>query len=379
MGPFVASTLRMRCAHAVLWLILPGRWWWARLIVALPIMLLAHHEGIARDNGWQQELRWFGAIHPKLDEYAGKAMPYLNFQYTVGEEASGKLVRHSALNLHSAIHNATRGSITVPEPMRPYLDLSPLWHFTWLKFLWCVIPGTIIGDWLLRRPVRDGSRVPIGPALAFTALALALTIGVFAGLRHYGFPAGSTAILRTPWITLLIGLPFLIGLIAILFVWRERFPRAFVPLTIFVSIFMAIGLGLALAPWKGGFFERGISKGPPATLSWYLLSNGLSIVWLMMFALWIDVRGTRALGLLTANGQNPMLAYLGIRNLLAPLVALPLLLPIAPWIGADSLRGWMNNVFGPNPWPQFVWALLQTLLLAVLIWLFPRRRIVWRA
>lgn len=361
---------------SVLWLLLPSRWWWARLLVALPIMLLAHHQGLAGKDG--ASLRWLDKLHPRVAEVSTRATNYLNFTYaTSGDPAS----RHSVLNVPQLLDDATGGRIRVADQLKPYVNFAPLWDFTWLKYLWCVIPGTIVGDLLLRGiGAGNAGTWSRRDTWIFTGVLLAMTVGLFAGLRHYGFPRDAVFFFRTPWLVLLTGLLPAIALVILMFLCRETTSKTLLQVFVWGMVLVGVGLALALMPGSGpnGFFERGISKGPPSTLSWYLLSTGLAILWLMVFIAWIDLRQAWGLGLLAANGQNPMLAYLGIRNLLAPLVALPLLAPFADSLGADSLDGLFNRLL-TSPWANFSWALLKTLLLAVMVWGFTRRRLVWRA
>jgi predicted acyltransferase len=354
---------------ALLWMAVPGKLWWLRLLVALPLMLLAHHQALTYNGGKDKEsvdVRWADHIHSGLQARL--------------DAAAGPMARAKQyLNLPEVIERNT--NYTVKPELRGYLNFAPLWDFTWYKFLWCVVAGTVIGDVLLRRRADDAA-VPRGLALALTGLILAFTIGVFAGLRHYGYPKDAFVLFRTPWLMLTIAGPMLVGLIVLTFLKRPQWPTLFVPLVTWGSIWAVAGMVLCVLPMDGtpnGFFERGISKGPPATLSWYFLANGLSIFWLLLLSLWIDTRRARGFGLLVANGQNPMLAYIAIRNLLAPLVTLPLLYPVAKYFQEQVSLDAFAGKIAEGPWAGFVWALLKTLLLAAMVWAFTRRRVVWRA
>ena len=75
-----------------------------------------------------------------------------------------------------------------------------------------------------------------------------------------------------------------------------------------------------------------------------------------------------------------MLAYVAIRNLLAPLVALPLLAPLIADPELSSLNALATDYFMPGgPWSLFLWALIQTLGLAIVVWVFTRARLIWRS
>ena len=345
-----------------------GRWAWVRLVLVLPVALLAHHQ--AMRPGW----RVFGErFDPWMD----------------------RLQRPKEWLDRSEWAGTLPGGFEVPAD---WLDLSGLYDFTWFKFAGIVVLGTLVGDVLWKRQTvgtpgvarRRGFLADLG----LTALLLAAVVGTFAGLKDY-----ATAFFRlgdwpfaTPYAAVCLG-----ALPATLALWwaylskrrnvsagRETFT-----LVAWGAGMMMVGIALALLPGPAldtafAYFEGGIKKGPPATLSWYLVSLGVSVLLLAGLTLWLDVperRWPRRLGgWLIANGQNPMLAYLGIRNLLAPLVALPLL---AWFVGADgpsSANAWiLTRVFDGGPWEAAAWAGLKTLGLALVVWGLTWRRIVWRS
>ena len=75
--------------------------------------------------------------------------------------------------------------------------------------------------------------------------------------------------------------------------------------------------------------------------------------------------GRRALALLSASGQNPMIAYVAMANLIFPVL---------------HLTGLFDRIAAltPGPWPGVTRALFYTLLLALLTAALTRRKIVWR-
>jgi hypothetical protein len=98
------------------------------------------------------------------------------------------------------------------------LDLSVLYNFTWYKFLFVVIPGTIIGD-LLRQAMRrdaDGLDTPawsVHRQIGLCVCMLGLIACVLVGLQCHGlvlFSAGSDFDFVTPWATWLGVLPLLL-------------------------------------------------------------------------------------------------------------------------------------------------------------------------
>jgi hypothetical protein len=266
---------------------------------------------------------------------------------------------------------------------RAILNLSPLWSFTWLKYLWIVVPGTVVGDLLMRRGTDPSassssslasstSSSTIDRKIAFrvTGLSVMALVIVWAGLRHYGHPHEWPVVVRTPWLALWGIVPAWLACVGLRGVWGHLMRWA--------AIAMTIGLLLSVMPAsaQNGFLEGGISKGPPSTLSYYVTSFGMSVMMLVVCSIWSDVRQSRALVLLERNGQNPMLAYVAIRNLLLPIVTLPLL----GWLGfeARTLDRMMNGL-SSEPWVDFIWTLTKTLALACLVAYLARRRVVWRA
>jgi hypothetical protein len=115
-------------------------------------------------------------------------------------------------------------------------------------------------------------------------------------------------------------------------------------------------------------------------MSYYFISVGLSIFILVSFTVWIDLyKKQKWFWLLIANGQNPMLAYVGIRNLLAPVVHFP--------IGAFKLDAWafakLAELGSPTGvwrfWRMSIWSLTKALALSWVVALCTRFKIIWRS
>ena len=262
------------------------------------------------------------------------------------------------------------------------LDLSPLYDFTWYKFLFIVIPGTIVGDMLCRTmnqttPAPDTNKIGSKTYLLLSACMAGIIAVVLVGMQCYGrvlLDLGSIRLI-TPWATWLGVVP-LIGLGAVV-IWKAR--ESIHPLItgLFGWGSLWLLLGLIADP-----FEVGITKGPPATLSYYFIALATSILLLGALTIWIDVIGCKRLfSLFVLNGQNPMLAYVGIHNLIEPIIALPLLYPMAGWLPGRSstIDALMHTVLPHTPWMLFIWAVGQTCLLAIVVAGFTKARMVWRS
>jgi len=69
--------------------------------------------------------------------------------------------------------------------------------------------------------------------------------------------------------------------------------------------------------------------------------------------------------LLLANGQNPMIAYAGINNLVIPVLAL------------TTANRFLSSL-DSSPWLGFLHGAIVTLLLALSVSFFTKQKIFWR-
>jgi predicted acyltransferase len=348
---------------AVSWMVLP--WAWVRLAVLMPVMISAHYLTL---SGAYAEYRWIPAawVSPAAWDQL----------YAIGQWP------RSLLSGQQWVDWFTGGRLQLRPPFAAVFDLSTLYEFTWLKYLWLVVPGTMVGDALRRRSVASptaDSRRPILTPLLMGATACLI---VFAGLRHYGYPSGWPAWVRTPWLA-----AWAVPACAawVWQTWRSDAGGSVHRLLIgWASATLSAGLVLCILPQASthnGFFEGGISKGPPGSMSYFLVSIGVSLILLSLFTRLIDERRTRWLNLLVYSGQNPLMAYLGPRILLPVLCSTPLLAPLINDAGkASTLDGFVAaRLVGNDPWLGLVWAFMKLSILALFVGWFSRRKIFWRA
>lgn len=344
-----------------------------RLVLLFPLILLAHYLQFGSEP--LASRRWLGSdLIAYTAPVFGQIKGMLNLsQWLVPEGASE----------------------TWRKYFSPLFNLAPLWDFSWYKYLFVVIPGTMVGDWLRawnsRRTIgaspfeRDMS-APVVHRFALLSVIL-LCVVTFIGLRHEGYPFLSVGgPLRTPWLALLLCLP------ALAFVGWTTLPTAYGNLWICrrlfyfgASVFM-VGLVLACLPnfvTGTGYFEGGISKGPPATLSYYFVSVGLCSLLLMGLAAATDYN--RHYGwcstLLEANGQNPLLAYFIAHSVLGAVMSLSIMnlfnSPFGPEIESIDdmvLRHFLNH----HQWLSACWAAIKTGMIALVVWAFSANRMFWR-
>lgn len=209
-------------------------------------------------------------------------------------------------------------------------QMSPapwLFRFDFLKYLFIVIPGTIVGDlvlsWMKSGP-QDEKEGPGWPAFRFVlicGLMILLNVILVSGLK-------------ARWIveTTACGVALASGGLALFLKPVTKLERLMQTLYWWAVYFLVVGL--FFEPFEGGI------KKDPSTLSYYFLTTGLAIGTLIFFMVVIDVfRGKRWVNLFIESGQNPLVAYAGINNLIRPLLGLTglgALLDMAfvtPWLG----------------------------------------------
>ncbi len=235
-------------------------------------------------------------------------------------------------------------------------EASPIpfiYKFSYLQYLLIVIPGTIAGDYFVQwrdrlklknRDIQYTSR----HAPALIALLLLIVIETLLTLQ-------------ARW--LLINL-FLTLLLLIAVHWLLRgsdHPDGRLLSVLFQYGAYLLVLGLFLEPFEGGI------KKDHATLSYYFVTAGLSFIILMIFTILLDFHNIKTwlLRLLVDNGQNPMIAYVGFANVVWPI------------LGLSTLDGLLRE-WTVSPWLGFVRGCAYTLLTAVMVSFFTRKRFFWR-
>jgi predicted acyltransferase len=230
-----------------------------------------------------------------------------------------------------------------------------IYQLYYLQYLCIVIPSTIAGDLILQwsHRIAPPDKISAAPRWSFGKYIFILLM------------------LTVTLLTLLIGLKarWLIGTTLLAFAFcfigwmllqkplndTERFYQKLFNWAVYWLV-----LGLVFEPYEGG-----IKKDHP-TLSYYFVTSGLAICTFIGFSILIDVfRQKRWLRLLIDNGQNPMIAYAGINNFIAPVLVL---------VGADQLL----SQFATTPWRGFWKGVIVTLLMAVTVSFLTRRKIFWR-
>jgi predicted acyltransferase len=252
----------------------------------------------------------------------------------------------------------------MPQPIEGWV--SDLWHWSpvpwiyrlyYLQYLFIVVPGTIAGDLLLqwmRGNTESGAAVPAGReawgSLRFggiAALMLCLTFLLVVGLK-------------ARWLVPTTLITFALCALG----WWLMSKPATATERLFHALFnwaiYWLVLGLFFEPYEGGI------KKDRASMSYYFVTAGCAICLLIAFSILLDVfQRRRWVQLVIENGQNPMIAYAGINNLVIPVLAMT---------GVDRLL----SSLAATPWLGFVRGAIITLLLALSTSLFTKRKIFWR-
>jgi predicted acyltransferase len=242
-----------------------------------------------------------------------------------------------------------------PGPLADLHDarlLGGLFSLYYLKYLFLVVPGMVAGEalgaWIhTHRPEADDALSRWAGTLT-VGVAVVLQIVVCAGL-----------LARWPiWLTM--------GLSAVLWIVvaeRYRMDEGRSATLRLVRTLWGWGgfwllVGLLLEPYEGGI------KKDWSTFSYYFVTGGLAHLLLAGLHVLTDRFGWR-LRLVAASGANPMVAYVGLANLVVPVLGLTGLAgliaswELSPWAGALVGLGW-------------------TLVVAAVAWWATERRLFWR-
>jgi predicted acyltransferase len=263
---------------------------------------------------------------------------------------------------------------SIPWPsLEGGFSLSWLYQFGWQQYLHIVLPGTIAGDLLVKWINASGGKSASpsesawsrGRLIGLIAFGVAINLIVCTGLQARW--VGATTIIA-------------FAMMAAGMIWLVATPRCDTE-RLLRSLFLWgvawLILGLFFEPYQGGI------KKDWATMSYFYVTGGLAIF--LMISLMIAIDMPERVGriplprLLIDNGQNPMIAYVAHGMLIVPLL---LLIPFPAfwteefWMPALNV---LREIDKLGQWIGFLRACLETLLLAVIVMVFTRRKIFWRS
>lgn len=225
----------------------------------------------------------------------------------------------------------------VKEVFRWNEPLKWVYNAEFLKYLLIVIPGMYAGEALLGRTCND--EVSKMDEWIHFAVAMILVALVVSGLYlRMVFPVVVAALIGT----------------LILWNWSKRVGDTERQLVALGSVLLLIGL--CFEPFQGGI------KKDSATLSYFFVTSGLASYVLAGLNPII-----RREGIIVRVGQNAILAYIAITHIM-PFI----------WKGL-GIEGQLVQWWGTGPWAGMIRATLEVALLAFLVSLATRVRIVFRA
>lgn len=200
-----------------------------------------------------------------------------------------------------------------------------LTNFYFLKYLLIVLPGTLLGDWL----VRTGGTHPASGKLALSGVII--TVITVVGLHQR--------------VTLWAGL-----LVASVLAWLWVSDRDRHPILPWAMAWLA--LGFVLEPFQGGIHKD------PSTFSYYFVTSGLT---LFLWFGWVWMEQNAVLSRLRAVvedcGRNPMFAYVAFMNLLYPVLNLT---GTAGWIASLTASPWLGVLRGASYTAAVAWITART-------------------
>lgn len=206
-----------------------------------------------------------------------------------------------------------------------------MYKFTYLKYLFIVIPGSFAGeylfDWMNRRNVE--ANVSSENDHKLSVFLLALTIAIILSNLYFLYCRLLVANLLSTILLLGVGYFFLRkGDSFNQKLWRNLFHSGAYLLLI----------GLCFESYEGGI------KKDPSTYSYYFVTSGLACMALLAFNIICDYYGcVRSTKFLFMSGQNPMIAYVAGDLLIMPVAGLlgitPLLKYFSLNVGLGFLRG----------------------------------------
>lgn len=230
------------------------------------------------------------------------------------------------------------------------------YRFEFQKYLLIVLPGTLCGD-LLRRNWGDGEAAwSPGRASVLGWLGVLASVVACVGLLAREIP--TTFLI----LTAICGACLWLASNA-----KAPLERLCLALTLNGTAFTLIGM---LAEPLGG----GIRKDSP-TMSYYLVTSGLAFLALVGLIVLIDLfKRDRWLRATIECGQNPMLGYVAITNVVFALAALK----VIPWDGKFTDLNNLVPVVSTHPWFLVGWGVVKTAFVAYFTAWFTRRGLFLR-
>lgn len=227
------------------------------------------------------------------------------------------------------------------------LSFDWLYKFYFLKYLFIILPGTFAGEWMMQY-VNDDKKQQLIPKVQESILAL---LSCF--LLLFNLYALFT---RQLFLNLLLSG---IGAAFILYLLRN------LPSQHIYQRFAKAGSYLLLLGLFFEAYEGGIKK-DPSTYSYYFVTAGLAFYMLLLFTVMSRRKYFNSLVYyFSANGKNPMVAYVAGNLLLLPLLHL------------THTKQYLD-MLQSNAWMGFLKGIIFTGIVSVITLFFVKRKWYWK-
>ena len=228
-----------------------------------------------------------------------------------------------------------------------------MYKFTYLKYLFIVIPGSFAGEYLLEwmNQRNTGGGIQFKNDRKLSVFLLVLTIALIVSNLYFLYCRMLVANLLVT--------ASLLGVGYFLLRKEDGFNQKLWKNLFYVGAYLLL-LGLCFESYEGG-----IKKDPPS-YSYYFVTSGLAFMALLALNIICDFYGcVRSTKFLVMSGQNPMIAYVAGDLFIMPISGL---LGITPLLKYFSL----------NPGLGFVRGIMLTAIAVLVTMFFTRIKWFWR-
>ena len=209
---------------------------------------------------------------------------------------------------NSVLYNAT------PAPW--------LYKFYFLKYLFIIIPGTVVGDWLLGASKSDSGKNNNVYQVAIISVSLIVVNVALLFSRQLAPNLFITAIFC----------------VALLWFVRQTDNSNFLKRCIQAGVYLLL-LGLFFEAYQGGI------KKDPSGYSYYFVTTGLAFLFLSVLYIVEKSRVfENVVNYFSLNGKNPMIAYTAGNLLLIPVLKLTGISPFFDNLNSNAFQGLLRGI-----------------------------------
>lgn len=222
------------------------------------------------------------------------------------------------------------------------MDKTIFYSMYFMKYLFIVIPGTIIGDILYKLSQNENTTLTKNSGKT-GAIALFITLLAFLTVNLIGLYT------RENW--LIIGGNILLFAICQLFINQKLNLDSGIKNWLNWSFFWLF-LGIMFEPYEGGI------KKDVATMSYFFITSGLAGLLLLAFKIGFEfIKFEKYFNFLQGIGKNPMLGYVAAGYLIIPV------------FGIVGIMDWINNWSEISPYLGILRGMVLTIIM-ILVTLF---------